>query len=93
MNTLSKYLLSVLESCSQLLNAILGGNPNISVSASAYLQRHTKPWKYRSINALFFWQEDHCRDSWVSDIVFARKALFELGAPKIEPSEDYSMEA
>ena len=80
------YLWNILEATSQWLNALLGGNPNITISASAYLNRHKRPWVYKAINALFFRQEDHCRDSWVSDIQFARKALFELGAPKREPT-------
>ena len=80
------YAWNVLEAVSQLGNALLGGNPNITISASAYLNRHKRPWLYRAINRLFFWQEDHCRDSWVNDIVFARRALFELGAPKAEPT-------
>ena len=79
------HLWNILEATSQWLNALLGGNPNITISASAYLNRHKRPWVYKAINRLFFWQEDHCRDSWVSDIVFARKAMFELGAPKREP--------
>lgn len=83
------YLWNILEALSQLLHAVLGGSPNITVSAAAYLKREKYPWLYRSINRVFFWQDDHCRDSWVSDIIFARKALFELGAPKSETSETY----
>ena len=80
------YLWNVLEAVSQLLHAMLGGNPNITVSAKAYLNRHKRPWVYRAINRLFWWQEDHCRDSWVSDIVFARRALFELEVPRSKPA-------
>ena len=80
------YLFNSLEAVSQLGHALLGGNPNITISASAYLNRHKRPWAYKAINALFFWQDDHCRDSWVSDIVFARRALFELEVPRSKPT-------
>jgi hypothetical protein len=80
------YLLNIAEAISQLLNALLGGNPNITVSGRAYLNRKRHPLPYKLINKLFWWQEDHCRDSWVSDITFARQALFELGAPKTKPT-------
>ena len=80
------YLWNVLEAVSQLLHAILGGNPNITLSAKAYLRREAHPLPYRAINALFFWQDDHCRESWVSDIVFARRALFELEVPRSKPT-------
>jgi hypothetical protein len=81
------YLWNLLEALSQLGNAVLGGNPNISVSAGAYLRREEHPFWYQTINKAFFWQEDHCRQSWVSDIIFARRALFELETPKREPQE------
>jgi hypothetical protein len=80
------YLWNLLEATSQWLNALLGGNPNITVSANAYLKREKNPLRYKLINKLFWWQEDHCRDSWVSDIIFARQALFELEVPKREPA-------
>jgi len=81
------YLLNVLEIISQALNTVfLNGNPNMTISARCYLNREKPYWgtAYKTLNKIFFWQEDHCRDSWVSDIVFARQALFELGAPKQE---------
>jgi hypothetical protein len=80
------YLLNLAEATSQWLNALRGGNPNMTVSARAYLNRKRHPLPYKLINKVFFWQDDHCRDSWVSDIMFARRALFELGAPKTEPT-------
>lgn len=81
------YLWNILEALSQLLNAVLGGNPNITVSANAYLKRDKNPLSYRLINKIFWWQEDHCKQSWVSDIIFARIALFELEVPKQKPTE------
>jgi hypothetical protein len=82
MARLKTYFWNLLEALSQLGNAILGGNPNITMSAWAYLRRERKPLRYKLINKFFFWQEDHCRSSWVSDIVFARQALFELETPR-----------
>jgi hypothetical protein len=81
------YFWNLLEATSQWLNALRGGNPNITVSAQAYLDRAKKPRTYRFINRIFFWQEDHCRQSWVGDIIFARRALFELEVPKMSPTE------
>jgi hypothetical protein len=72
------YLWNLLEATSQWLNALLGGNPNITISAHAYLRREHWPWRYKLINRLFWWQEDHCKLSWASDLMFARKALHEL---------------
>lgn len=87
------YLLNVAEVLSQAFNAIvLRGNPNVTVSARCYLNRHRAGWStaYRAINRVFFWQEDHCRSSWVSDIVFARQAVFELEQPRQEASQGAS---
>jgi hypothetical protein len=65
----------VLKAISQLGNALIGGNPNMTLSARAYLARNRNPIPYRVFNTLFFWQDDHCKLSWESDIAFARKAL------------------
>lgn len=58
------YFVGVGDAFSKLLNRIIGGPVNESVSARAY-RRHDGNlfWKfaYLTINALFFWQEDHCR--------------------------------
>jgi hypothetical protein len=72
------YLWNLLEAVSQLGNALLGGHPNITMSANAYLRRHHWPWRYKVLNALFFWQEDHCKLSWESDLAFARETLRKL---------------
>lgn len=85
---MSTYLWGVAEAISQLFNALLGGNPNMTLSARAYVNRERPRWRtaYKTLNRVFFWQEDHCRASWTKDIMFARHALFELGAPKSEPT-------
>jgi hypothetical protein len=89
------YLLNIGEIISQALNAILlAGNPNMTVSARCYLNREKPGWRtaYFTVNKIFFWQEDHCRSSWVSDIVFARQALFELEVPR-RPDTDTGVES
>lgn len=59
---------------SQGINCVLlGGHHDQTVSARAYVQRHDRRWgrAYRAINAVFFWQKDHCRSSHASDVEFA----------------------
>ena len=83
------YIWNLLEVLSQLGHALfLGGNPNITISARCYLERRRPGWRcaYKRINRLFFLQKDRCRDSWVSDVQFARRALFELEVPRSKPT-------
>ena len=67
------YTFGLAEATSQLLNAVLGGNPNITVSARCYINREKKGWDaaYKVINKVFFWQEDHCKESFDDDIKYA----------------------
>lgn len=46
-------------------------------SARTYVNRHRFGWgvAYRIINLLFFWQENHCRDSYQADVDFAKEVL------------------
>ena len=60
----------------QLFHALIGGHADETLSAAAYRQRHqsrTWKWLYNSLNALFFWQTDHCYLSYQSEL--ARKHL------------------
>ena len=75
---MKQYLLRVLAWLSQGVNCILfGGHHDVTVSARAYLSRERRGWKiaYRTLNAVFFWQEDHCRDSWRADVAWAEEVL------------------
>jgi len=58
---------------SQGLNVtLLAGHQNETVSGRAYRLR----WPIRRfINALFIWQDDHCRASHMRDIEWAREIL------------------
>lgn len=69
------YLMRVGAWISQGINCVLiGGHHDQTVSARAYVQRHGRYWgcTYRTINAAFFWQKDHCKASFEADIEFAR---------------------
>lgn len=60
--------LQVLIALDQVANTLLGGWADETLSAHAYRSRLAgKPWPSRIINALFFWQEDHCREAFESE--------------------------
>lgn len=78
MKYLNKTYLVCIGSClSQLANTILTdtNNPNNSLSGEAYFYRNrsllNKLW-YKFINGLFFWQVDHCKLAYYSDLEYAR---------------------
>lgn len=58
------YLLNIGIAIDQLVNSALGGEPDETLSARAHRMRvKGHPywgWTAKAINALFFWQEDHC---------------------------------
>ena len=56
---------------------LLGGHHDQTVSARAYVHQHECGWgiAYRIINVLFFWQENHCRQSYLADVEFAKEVL------------------
>ena len=60
-----KYLLNLLILVDQAINTILGGDPDHTISGRiGYHAGLGKPWALkceRVINAIFFWQQDHCK--------------------------------
>jgi len=60
----SVYLLNIGIAIDQLVNSALGGEPDETLSARAHRMRvKGHPywgWTAKAINALFFWQQDHC---------------------------------
>jgi len=72
---LAEMLLSL---ASRFINAaFLGGSTYQTTSARS----HIEPWPRakRIINALFFWQDDHCKWAWEREIAEARKTLDRAG--------------
>lgn len=55
------WWLQVLIALDQLLNALLGGWADETLSARAHRK---SDWRRQAINALFFWQYDHCAASY-----------------------------
>jgi hypothetical protein len=68
--TLSTNRENILIAIDQLINAVFGGYPDETLSARCWRHRYTR--KYRIlvniINALFFWQDNHCLESYNSEL-------------------------
>ena len=74
---------------------ILRGSPDMTVSARCYINRDKPKWAraYRIINRVFFWQDDHCKSSFRSDVMYAIAVLTEHGGGKLlssNPNEGQS---
>lgn len=65
----------VLVALDQLANAVLGGYADETMSARCWRLRARKPYSILrpSIDGLFFWQTDHCRTAYESEV--ARRQL------------------
>ena len=65
--------LQILIAIDQLANTLLGGMADETLSSRAY--RHsvdgTRRWPERFINLLFFWQKEHCRQAYESELTRA----------------------
>lgn len=73
-----KWLINISACLSQLLNTVIfNGNPDQTISARCYVNKHKAGWRqgYNIINAVFFWQVDHCYSSHSYDIQNARMTL------------------
>ena len=65
------YLLNILVAIDQLGTTLVGGWPDETLSSYAWrLEMQGKPFGFmrRVIDALFFWQEDHCRNAWLIEM-------------------------
>lgn len=73
-------ILGVATLASQALNNWIPGkyrHHDLTVSARCYIQRNDPGWRvaHRLVNWLFFWQENHCKDSFLLDVDFAKQIL------------------
>lgn len=63
------YGKAVLIAADQLVNAMLAGWPDETLSSRAYRweQNGVRSWPRRFIDRLFFWEQDHCYQSYISE--------------------------
>ncbi len=68
--TLRKYLMGIWSATSQWFNVVLLlGHPNESVSGRS----HRENWRLKKlINAILFWQVDHCKSAYDNDLKWAK---------------------
>ena len=68
------WALNVLIAADQMLNALLRGDPDETLSARAHRMREKKQrywgWLANAIDALFFWQRAprHCERAYLSEV-------------------------
>ena len=69
------YITNNLIALDQMANALFAGSPDETLSARAYrLSRDRgRHWPRRVIDALFFLQDAHCQQSYISELL--RKQL------------------
>ena len=68
----------IAHTCSAMLNTVaFGGDMHTSLSARSHMEQDHPAWRSRRqfINALFFWQSDHCKSAWESDLERAIKKI------------------
>ena len=73
------WLIRVAAWLSQTANLfLLFGHHDQTISARCYVNRNCPAWRfaYRAINTVFFWQADHCQQSFEADMEFARQVLW-----------------
>lgn len=63
------YGRSVLIALDQLVNTLAGGWPDETLSSRAWrwTLAGVRLWPCKAIDTLFFWETDHCRESYESE--------------------------
>ena len=75
---MTEYFARIAALLSQAVNCILlGGHHDQTISARAFCNRHRGLWAtaYKGINAIFFWQYDHCLASHLADKRWAHEVI------------------
>lgn len=72
--SIKNYMKNIAIAADQLANALIAGSPDETVSSRVYRSAvlAVQPTRvvrmaYRVINALFFWQDDHCRAAYLRE--------------------------
>ena len=68
---MSKYLVQLAIAVDQLLNALIGGWADETLSSRAYRQQHKKHWliAMKIFDRLFFFQSNHCMKAYQSELL------------------------
>lgn len=62
-------LKQLLIAIDQLFNVLLGsGWADETLSAYSWRTRLTSPWRYKLVDKVMFFDTDHCKESYVSEI-------------------------
>ena len=63
------YAKKILIAIDQLVNALLAGWPDETLSSRAFRweQNGVRKWPRRFIDRLFFWEKEHCYQSYISE--------------------------
>lgn len=72
------WFLKLLVVISQAVNAlILNGEPDQTLSSRAYSCNNVKGWSLaeKAINFVFFWDKQHCYNSWMLDLEFSNRII------------------
>jgi hypothetical protein len=88
-NSLRTYSNNVFIALSRLLNAILGGNPSLTLSARAGLNYRKGQWSQqrRLINTVFWLQQDHCEFAIRLDTDRNQQAIRDVTEGNIDKTE------
>jgi hypothetical protein len=57
----------ILIALDQLVNTMLGGWADETLSSRAWRFRFRRPWIYKTVDSVFFWDANHCEKSYVSE--------------------------
>ena len=71
---MKQWLLRVSAWVSQTINLwLLFGHHDMTISARCYINKDKPYWRvaYKYINAIFWFQENHCKESFDADIKYA----------------------
>ena len=61
-----KYLSRVFIAFSILMNTLVGGKNNQTLSAGQWQRKRKNKWNFvRLIDTIFWWEKDHCEDAWI----------------------------
>ena len=70
-----KYFHQLAIAIDQLLNALLAGWADETISSRAWRCRDVRKWAImvKIINGVFFWQKNHCRATYVFELTQGHK--------------------